>query len=160
MNYKIFTYSIPAPENPEDLNGFLSSTKITSVQSHMVCKQEIPFLVFVVEYIERAARDAAKPKPKVDYREKLSDEDFHIFSQLRDLRKSLAEKDGIPVYSVFTNAQLAQIVETKITSKQGLESIHGVGKSKIDRYGQAFIQLCLELFPNNSQANDTTMAHQ
>lgn len=159
MIYKIFTYPIPAPENPEDLNGFLSSAKVTSVQSHMVCKQEIPFLVFVVEYLETATKDA-KPKPKVDYRETLSDEDFQFFSQLRDLRKSLAEKEGIPVYSVFTNAQLAQIVEMKITSKQGLESIHGVGKSKIDRYGQAFIKLCLELFPNNPQVNEKTMEHQ
>ncbi|NWH06905.1 hypothetical protein [Desulfobacter latus] len=46
MNYKIFTYPVPAPENPDDLNGFLSATKVTSVQSHMVCKQDIPFLVF------------------------------------------------------------------------------------------------------------------
>lgn len=159
MNYKIFTYPIPAPENPEDLNGFLSSAKVTSVQSHMVCKQDIPFLVFVVEYLESAAKDA-KPKPKVDYREKLSDEDFHFFSQLRDLRKSLAEKEGIPVYAVFTNAQLAQIVAMRITSKQGLESIHGVGKSKIDRYGQAFIKLCLEQFSNNAQANEKNMEHQ
>ena len=145
MKYKIFTYPVPPPEEPEHLNGFLSSTRVVSVQSHIVVKKEIPYLIFIVEYLDsNAVKNQAAPK--IDYREKMSEEDFIIFSQLRDLRKSLAEKEGVPVYTIFTNAQLAQIVETRIVNKQGLFSIQGVGESKVEKYGTAFIDLCRELF--------------
>ena len=52
MKYKIFTYPVPPPETPEDLNGFLSSRRVVSVQSHIVVKNQIPYLIFIVEYIE------------------------------------------------------------------------------------------------------------
>ena len=145
MRYKIFTYPVPPPESPEDLNGFLSSTRVVSVQSHFVVKKEIPYLIFIVEYLDsnKAKNQAA---PKIDYREKLSEDDFIIFSQLRDLRKSLAEKEGVPVYAIFTNAQLAKIVEKRIENKQGLLSIQGVGESKVKKYGNTFIALCREIF--------------
>jgi superfamily II DNA helicase RecQ len=145
MKYKIFTYPVPPPETPEDLNGFLSSRRVVSVQSHIVVKNQIPYLIFIVEYID-SNKIKNKAAPKIDYREKLSEEDFIIFSQLRDLRKSLAEKEGMPVYAVFTNAQLAQMVEMRIVNKQGLFSIQGVGESKVEKYGAAFIDLCREIF--------------
>ncbi|MBT6338959.1 MAG: HRDC domain-containing protein [Desulfobacula sp.] len=145
MKYKIFTYSVPPPEEPEDLNGFLSSSRVVSVQSHIVVKKEIPYLIFIVEYLD-SKKGKHPAAPKIDYREKLSEEDFIIFSQLRDLRKSLAEKDGVPVYAVFTNAQLAQMVEMRINNRQGLFSIQGVGESKVGKYGDTFIDLCREMF--------------
>ena len=117
MKYKTFTYPIPPPEEPEELNGFLSSTRILSVQSYIVTKDQTPYLIFIVEYVNNA-KSGSSSSPKIDYREKLSEEDFTIFSQLRDLRKTLAEKEGVPVYAIFTNAQLAEIVEKKIVTTQ------------------------------------------
>jgi len=145
MKYQIFTYPVPPPKEPEDLNKFLSSTRVVSVQSHIVVKREIPYLLFIVEYLG-SNKGKNRAAPKIDYREKLSEEDFIIFSQLRDLRKSLAEKEGVPVYALFTNAQLAQMVEMRIVNKQGLFSIQGVGESKVEKYGAAFIDLCREIF--------------
>jgi hypothetical protein len=41
----------------------------------------------------------------VDYREVLKPEEFEVFSRLREWRKAVAEKEGIPVYAVLTNGQ-------------------------------------------------------
>ena len=48
-------------------------------------------------------------KQRVDYKEVLSPADFALFAKLRDWRKATAEQEGIPVYAVLTNEQLAAI---------------------------------------------------
>ena len=64
---------------------------------------------------------------KVDYREVLSPEDFAVFARLRQVRKEIAQDDAVPVYTVFTNEQLAQMVQGRATTKAALEKIAGVG---------------------------------
>jgi len=149
MKYKFFTYPVPPPEEPTDLNAFLSSTRVLSVQSHMVTKDRMPYLVFIVEFLDQGKMEKTS-QPRVDYREKLSEEEFVLFSQLRDLRKKMADQEGVPVYAVFTNAQLAQMVEMRIKSQQELLSITGVGKSKVEKYGKGFIKLCQDIFQGTS----------
>jgi hypothetical protein len=47
-------------------------------------------------------------RPKIDYKDVLKPEEFEVFSRLRDWRKSVAEKEAVPGYTVLTNEQLAQ----------------------------------------------------
>ena len=145
MKYKTFTYQIPPPEVLDDLNGFLSSNRILSVQSHIVGKNKNPYLIFIVEFLDSKTNKNQKIS-KIDYREKLSQEDFVLFSQLRDLRKSLADQEGVPVYALFTNAQLAEMVKKRIDNEHDFLLIEGVGKSKFEKYKQPFLAFCKELF--------------
>ncbi|WP_321492092.1 HRDC domain-containing protein [uncultured Desulfobacter sp.] len=148
MKFKIFTYPVPPPEDPAELNSFLSSVRVLSVSQYKCRSGSSSCLVFVVEYLEgKPAGQKGKPQPRVDYRETLSDGDFTLFSRLRDLRKTIAEKEGVPVYAVFTNAQLSGIVEKRINDMPGLLALEGVGQAKADKYGQDFIRLCREIFP-------------
>jgi hypothetical protein len=75
----------------------------------------------------------------VDYRERLSPEDFTVFARLRDLRKRMAQAEAVPVYAGFTNDQLARMVQARATSKAALESIAGVGDARIEKYGPRFL---------------------
>ena len=72
---------------------------------------------------------------KVDYREVLSAEDFAVFSKLREVRKGLAEKEGVPPYTIFTNEQFATVVRQKVTTKAALEKVEGVGAARLEKYG-------------------------
>lgn len=150
MRYKLFHFAIPCePESEQELNAFLAGHRIVNVTHHLVPKQEGATLLFVVEYLDAKSTATSTPntagKARIDYREKLSPEDFEIFRQLRDLRKSLAERDGVPVYTVFTNAQLAAIVEGRVRSKAGLEGIDGVGQARVEKYGEPLLKLCNDL---------------
>jgi hypothetical protein len=62
---------------------------------------------------------------KVDYKKILPVEQFDVYSLLRDRRKELAEQDGIPVYAVATNDQLAEMVKMEIPSLGSLGKIAG-----------------------------------
>ncbi len=84
-----------------------------------------------------------KTSGKIDYKEVLSDDDFTLYSRLRELRKTTAERDGIPPYNVFTNEQLAAIVQRRISSKSALMDVEGIGQTRADKYGDAFIE-CLQ----------------
>ena len=157
MRYRVFTYGIPPDEELTELNNFLASRRVLSVRHEMVEKDGTPYLLFVVEFLESA--NANKPldrPPKVDYREKLSEKDFDIFSCLRDLRKEIAERDGVPVYAVFTNAQIAEMVERRVKTMIALKDIPGIGEGKSEKYGAEFLRLCTKLLPDDDRNNDET----
>ena len=149
MRFRVFTYGIPPDEELTELNSFLSSRRVLSVRNELVENNKIPYLLFIVEYLESGTvHQALERPPKVDYREKLSEEDFERFSRLRDLRKEIAERDGVPVYAVFTNAQLAEMVERRTLSMAALQEIPGIGAGKVEKYGSEFLVICRKLFPD------------
>ena len=61
------------------------------------------------------------------------------FERLRSLRTTLAA--GKPAYVVFDNKTLAAIARTSPTTKRDLAKISGVGPAKLDKYGDAVIEL-------------------
>ena len=78
----------------------------------------------------------------MDYREVLPPQDFAVFVKLRDLRKELAQAESVPVYLIFTNEQLAQMVQGKVETKAALEKIEGIGEARLEKYGPRFLD-CL-----------------
>lgn len=137
MRYKFF--HIPAEMSTaaeESLNRFVASHSITHIEKHFSDRDGRGFWSFCVCYLE-GQTNSGQPKPKIDYKEVLTEEDFEIFSQLRTLRKERAEKEGTPVYAVATNEQLAEIARRRIVTKAGLVKIPGFGTAKIERHGDA-----------------------
>ena len=79
--------------------------------------------------------------------------EYALFDKLRQLRKDIAEKSGIPVYAVFTNDQLAAMVKKPPQAVKDLLAIAGIGESKVKQYGDAFVALfSKELHPENEKA--------
>ena len=71
----------------------------------------------------------------------LSAEEFVKFSVLREVRKTLAAEDAVPVYAVMTNKQLAEIVQTQVSDRQGLSAISGLGEARVEKYGDRILQV-------------------
>ncbi|MEI7908712.1 MAG: HRDC domain-containing protein [Verrucomicrobiota bacterium] len=156
MQLKFFR--IPAADPAgfgEELNAFLRGHRILAVQRELVTESGGAWWALCVEYLPSAVAGAGSSangagKGKIDYREKLSAEDFVVFSALREIRKQLAERDGVPVYAVFTNEQIAEMVTTKVNNLAALRKIDGVGDSRIEKYGERFVAA---LQPGTSPAN-------
>jgi superfamily II DNA helicase RecQ len=77
----------------------------------------------------------------VDFKEVLSEAEFAVFARLRALRKQLAEAEGVPAYALFTNEQLAEMVQQRVSTATGLRQIAGVGEARVEKYGPAFLDL-------------------
>jgi superfamily II DNA helicase RecQ len=93
-----------------------------------------------VEWLE-GGRPGTGGKPKVDYREVLSPEDFALFSKLREKRRELAQRDGVQVYTIMTNEQLAEMVRLKVNDLAGLRKIDGIGEARIEKYGEDMLSV-------------------
>lgn len=67
--------------------------------------------------------------------------DKDLFARLRFLRKQIADKENIPPYVVFNDATLEEMAQFTPTTKAEMLDINGVGERKLDRFGDAFMNL-------------------
>ncbi|TAL35955.1 MAG: DNA helicase RecQ [Spirochaetes bacterium] len=66
--------------------------------------------------------------------------DTGLFAALRALRKSVADAEGIPPYLVFSDKSLMEMAERLPRTKEALLEVNGVGKTKLERYGDDFLK--------------------
>jgi DNA helicase-2/ATP-dependent DNA helicase PcrA len=71
-----------------------------------------------------------------------ADYDEALLERLKLWRTSTAKEAKIPPYVVFTDVTLQAIAERAPTTEQELLSITGIGRVKLDRYGEAVLTLC------------------
>jgi ATP-dependent DNA helicase RecQ len=64
-----------------------------------------------------------------------------LFEALRALRMKLARKQGVPPYVVFSDRSLIEMAVVKPRNPAELETVHGVGATKLARYGEAFLAI-------------------
>lgn len=87
---------------------------------------------------EKPALQKTKPVPKVqDFEEEL-------FDRLRKLRKSLADEQGVPPYVIFSDKTLREMAAEKPLTQEAMLRINGVGRVKLDNYGDDFISEILD----------------
>lgn len=70
--------------------------------------------------------------------------DRKLFSKLRVLRKEIADAEDIPPYIVFNDATLSELAKFQPNTQREMLNISGVGDTKLERYGQAFLALIKE----------------
>jgi DNA helicase-2/ATP-dependent DNA helicase PcrA len=66
--------------------------------------------------------------------------DEELFERLREWRLARAGEESVPAYVVFTDATLQLIAELKPTSETELLRINGIGKAKLERYGEDVLE--------------------
>ncbi|MGF1769439.1 ATP-dependent DNA helicase RecQ [Enterovibrio makurazakiensis] len=67
--------------------------------------------------------------------------DKKLFAKLRKLRKAIADQEDIPPYVVFNDATLIEMAEMIPTSQGELLAVNGVGQRKLEKYGNAFLDV-------------------
>jgi superfamily II DNA helicase RecQ len=128
----------------EALNAFLGSHRVVGIERQFVADGPRSAWAVCVSWVDGDGRAIAGPgagarKGRVDYREALTPEQFAVFVRLRELRKGLAERDGVPPYAVVTNEQMAEIVRRGVATVAELGAVEGVGPSRVEKYGAALL---------------------
>ena len=146
MPYKSFRVPVAHAESFEaDLNAFLRSHRVLNVDRQFVPSGAHSYWAFSIEYSDAGRSSAGTGsqtaiRDRIDYRAVLKPEEFAVYSRLRDFRKELATAEGVPVYKVFTNEQLAQVVQQRVTTKADLGQIAGIGDARIEKYGDELMR--------------------
>ena len=67
--------------------------------------------------------------------------DPELFAMLKELRKQMAQKLGVPGYVIFQDPSLEQMATMYPITFEELQQIQGVGAGKAKRYGKEFLEL-------------------
>jgi DNA helicase-2/ATP-dependent DNA helicase PcrA len=68
--------------------------------------------------------------------------DEQVFEALRAWRREQAAEEEVPAYCVFTDATMTALAEMRPSDASELVRVPGIGKGKIDKYGDQILLLC------------------
>jgi len=87
-------------------------------------------------------KDAIKSPPKgIAVKTLVSEEDAPLLSALKAKRRALAETQSVPAYIIFNDRSLIEMAEKRPITLDQMAHISGVGAKKLDRYGDAFLEV-------------------
>ncbi|AWH85154.1 DNA helicase RecQ [Flavobacterium album] len=72
-----------------------------------------------------------------------------LMGMLRDLRKKVAKKLGVPPFVVFQDPSLEDMALKYPVSLDELGNVHGVGEGKAKKYGKEFVELIARYVEDN-----------
>ncbi|MBL8392584.1 MAG: hypothetical protein JNN21_12050 [Candidatus Accumulibacter sp.] len=95
MRFHFFTVEALAPTAGEaELNAFCARHRIASVDKQFVAHGTHGYWLFCLTTVEGEGGErssGAARRGRIDYREVLSETDFAVYADLRELRKTMAE---------------------------------------------------------------------
>ena len=158
MKLKFFSINALEPEQDQiAVDDFYNRYRIVSVDKHFIERKEVCYWFICVTYLQKLstpskpARSVNK-RGQVDYREVLNEADFMVYAKLRNLRKDISEAESIPVYTIFSNAQMAEMVTSRVITKIAISKINGVGDAKLENYAERFLELLKVEYTNSDDA--------
>ena len=92
--------------------------------------------------IERISKPVPVPEAVKTAKDTEPSESFDkdLFEKLKELRKKLAAKEGVPAYIVFSDASLRDMCRKKPVSLAQFAAVNGVGTIKLEKFGEVFVK--------------------
>ena len=89
-----------------------------------------------IKRVKRTQRTRTSSKAKTT---SLGSEDTELLSRLKALRMDFAKQLGKPAFVIFSDATLIDMVSRKPKTAEEMLEVSGVGPSKLERFGEAFL---------------------
>lgn len=104
------------------------------------------FLPIICEYFKKHGTDSGKSlterlntdEPTF---EELNEYAPELFERLRDKRKTIADKEGVPAFVVFSDRTLREIAIYLPKTEEEFMQLHGVGPVKVEKYADIFLPI-------------------
>jgi DNA-directed RNA polymerase subunit F len=98
----------------------------------------------VSQFLELRAKAVflAKDKPKKERKAVIDGTvNIELFELLRELRNQIAQREDLVHFQIYTQKSLYAICELLPTTKRELKGIHGMGKTRIEKYGEEILKI-------------------
>ncbi|MBO9584604.1 MAG: DNA helicase RecQ [Flavobacterium sp.] len=102
--------------------------------------EKVKLTTVVKKAIDKTETKEAKPKATKN----------SLFETLRKLRYEIAKEEEVPAYVIFSDASLRQMEVLRPMTDEDFLAIEGVGKAKLEKYGDEFIKAIIEFQRNKS----------
>ncbi len=148
MQLKVFTLqfdSLQGGFNDEVVRSFMQDKEVISIKDYFFVRHEVPYLTVVLQYTATYSRlDSGGSRfsgKQEDWRKMLGEADLGLFDRLRNWRLKRSQKEGVPPYILFSNAQLVNIVKSRPQTPSDLGKLDGIGQAKVERYGSDILEI-------------------
>ena len=94
--------------------------------------------------VSKAARSTSATKADRVLSLEVPTVDQPLWEAFRELRTRLAREASVPPYVIFHDATLREMVRLRPSSPSEFLAVQGVGKTKLERYGEAFLKVLRE----------------
>jgi ribonuclease D len=78
--------------------------------------------------------------------------DNSLFSELKKIRRALADSQNVPAYIVFSDAALQSMASIKPRNEDEMLGVSGVGEVKLKKYGRTFLKAIADFESKNKPA--------
>ena len=120
--------------------------KLTPASKKVLFEGEKVDLVLLNTIKKRQEAQKAKAKEPTK-RQRARNE---LFEVLRQLRRDLARKRGLPPYLIFSDATLEEMAATYPVNELQLKGISGVGEKKLQEFGDIFLEAIRDFINQNA----------
>lgn len=100
--------------------------------------------IVVMKLVKEDARVKSVSKSKFKKIAIIKDIDEGLFNKLRTLRGEIAKSQGVPAFVVFADSALSDMCAKLPTIEAEFLDVSGVGKAKLERYGDKFLKVIRE----------------
>jgi ATP-dependent DNA helicase RecQ len=149
---RLSTYGILSNESKSDIrhyifslinNGHIWATESEYPVLKLTEKSKgILFHDDTILFKKKRRKDSAKKSsPKARVMSLENEEDTSLFQVLREKRKEMADEQGVPPYVIFHDKTLIDLAVKKPRERAEMLEINGVGPSKLERYGDVFLNV-------------------
>ncbi len=112
---------------------------------------------FMARKQRKREKEVWDKKAEKKERTQLAEKDQQLREELRQLRMKLAEEQGVPPYVIFHDSVLDDLAGYRPISAEKFTSIHGIGGAKLEKYGEAFMDVIRQHpQPENDNAEQLT----
>lgn len=129
-------------ENDFDLNEYLS------LKNRTIAEGDKLKWTYYDNYIGKAKNQDKASTQKEENKsddyvklDKLYQETDELYQALKHWRKEQADQDKLPAFCIFSNAVLDGICAKRPQSLEALGEIKGLGKKKIEKYGEQLLEI-------------------
>jgi ATP-dependent DNA helicase RecQ len=88
-----------------------------------------------------AAKAARRDRQVAEAAAIVGEADAALLAALKALRSRLAQAQKVPAYVVFSDRTLIELATHRPATASAMREIHGIGDSKLERYGAAFLDV-------------------
>lgn len=135
---ELSTYGIMATEHRDKIN--LITNKLCADGYLRMTEEQYPVLKLTAKSID-VLKNKVQVFMKIDKIEGKNTVDNELFELLKNLRKNISFREGLPPYIIFDDSTLKEISERMPTNKDQLLAIKGCGEKKVSLYGREVCQV-------------------
>jgi hypothetical protein len=105
-----------------------------------------------LKYLELRAKAVLQKTKVTPVKKERKDTSEHpvLFEQLKDLRASFADVENVPHYVIFTQKSLYDLCEMLPLTHKQLLVVNGMGKVRVEKYGDEIIDIIKEYCDTNA----------